>query len=132
MKLDWDLVREILTEIEDLPASGRHGKSFQAEYGDDSETATRARHAILLKEAGFVKGVTSDSLAAARLLAPDLTWEGHELLSTIRSKDVWERVKRTAKEKGLALSFDLVKIGGKMALEQILKGGTATDGSLSV
>jgi hypothetical protein len=42
---------------------------------------------------------------------------GNQLLATIRSKDMRERRKRMAKDKGPSLSFDLVKISGKLALE---------------
>lgn len=122
MKLDWDLIRDIMTEIEDMTAKERNAARFQAGYDEDTESAVRARHALLLRDAGFVKGVPFESLQEAGLLNPELTWEGHQLLATIRSKDVWQRVKDIAKTKGLALSFDLVKIGGKLALEQVLKG----------
>lgn len=38
-------------------------------------------------------------------MQPDLTWEGRQLLATIRSQSVWERLKKTAKEKAsLSLS----------------------------
>ncbi len=130
MKLDWDLVREVLTEIEEMSALEKNEASFEADYDGETDADTRARHVLLLNEAGFVSGIRADESARDRLMLPDLTWEGHQLLATIRSQSVWERLKTTAKEKGLALSFDLVKIGGKLALEQILKGG-ASDTTLS-
>ena len=53
------------------------------------------------------------------MICPDLTWQGHDLLDTLRSKPVWERIKTTAKDKGIELTFDAVKVLGKMALDAI-------------
>lgn len=39
---------------------------------------------------------------------------------TIRRKPVWERIKKTAQEKGIELTFDAVKALGKAALTTIL------------
>jgi len=38
-----------------------------------------------------------------------LTWHGHELLDTIRHNGVWNKVKAKAGEKGLDLTFEVVK-----------------------
>ncbi|MDM0073984.1 DUF2513 domain-containing protein [Variovorax sp. J2P1-59] len=127
MKLDWDIVRDVMTEIEDMTATERNAAQFRARFDDDGADATRARHVLLLRDAGLVSGVPYQDFENAGLMNPELTWEGHQLLATIRSKDVWERVKSIAKTKGLALSFDLVKIGGKLALEHVLKGITGDD-----
>jgi hypothetical protein len=56
------------------------------------------------------------------LMSPDLTWEGHELLETMRSKAVWERIKKTATEKGIELSFDSIKALAVKALAAIIGG----------
>lgn len=59
------------------------------------------------------------------MLGPELSWAGHDLLDTLRSKPVWERIKTTAKEKGPELTFDAVKALVKVALEYVIKqGGT--------
>jgi hypothetical protein len=50
------------------------------------------------------------------ILSPELTWQGHDLLDTIRSKAIWEKIKSTAREKGIELTFDAVKTLGKAAL----------------
>lgn len=42
------------------------------------------------------------------LMSPELTWQGHEMLATLRSKPVCEKIKGTAQEKGIELSFDTV------------------------
>jgi hypothetical protein len=49
-----------------------------------------------------------------------LTWQGYELLETIRQKTIWERVKATAREKGADLTIDVVKALGTWALKSTL------------
>ncbi len=44
-------------------------------------------------------------------------------MDTLRSEALWERIKATAKEKGLQLTFDTVKALGKLALEYVTKQG---------
>ena len=54
------------------------------------------------------------------LVGPNLTWQGHDLLDTLRSKPVWEKIKTTAREKGIELTFEAVKALGKLALQSVL------------
>ena len=44
----------------------------------------------------------------------------HELLDTIRSKPVWDKIKSTALDKGLELTFDVVKVLGAKAISLII------------
>jgi len=76
-------------------------------YGQDTplDETVRVRHLLLLRDAGYIKGVRFDSLGGPGIASPELTWEGHELLDTIRSRTVWAKVKSMAKDKGLELSF---------------------------
>ena len=85
MKRDWDLIRELLTTIEGMSAAERNDAQYVLQYGaDDPETET----AIMLYRAGFLIGVFNGGLNDTMLISPELTWEGHELLDTIRSKGV--------------------------------------------
>ncbi|PZQ66937.1 MAG: hypothetical protein DI563_22365 [Variovorax paradoxus] len=122
MKRDWDVVRAVLEQVEALGDQhfDGHGFSYTAESPEDE--VTRIRHLLLLRDAGFVRGLAVDTLAGPGLLGPELTWEGHELLGTIRSKTIWNRVKKLAADKGIELSFDVVKRLGKLALDQVLDG----------
>lgn len=123
MKRDWDVIREVLIEVEAL--SGKERSTFA--YGLGAEHAgcdpTKSEHAILLWNAGFIEAIDVGGLAGPAILSPGLTWEGHNLLDTLRSKPVWERIRVTAKEKGIELTFDAVKAIGKIALDYVLKQG---------
>lgn len=122
MKRDWDTIRSVLEEIEGLGEQQFQGAQYS--YGQDTppDETERVRHLLLLRDAGFIKGVRFDSLGGPGIASPELTWEGHELLDTIRSKSVWTKVKSMAKDKGLELSFDAVKALGKVALDQVIGG----------
>lgn len=118
MKRDWDLIREVLIEIEELDPT----KHEHIQYGPASSSAEPAKdsQAVLLWKAGLVVGADASSFDGDAVLAQDLTWAGHELLDSIRSKAVWERVKATAQAKGLELTFDSVKALGKLALDWVV------------
>lgn len=118
MKRDWDLIRQVLLEIEQLdPAKHEH-----LEYGpaSSSQEPIKASQAVLLWKAGFVTGIDAGSSDGDAIIAQDLSWAGHELLDSMRSKAVWERIKTIAEAKGLELTFDSVKALGKVALDWVL------------
>jgi hypothetical protein len=115
MKRDWDVIRAVLVEIEE--DNGGHST-----YGDRKEPI-KTGHAFLLRDAGFISAVDATTVSGRALIHPTLTWAGYELLDTIRSNTVWERIKHTAKEKGVELSFEAVKVLGKAALQLVIAGG---------
>lgn len=118
MKRDWDLIRQVLIEIEQLDPA----KHEQIQYGPASYSTEPIKdsQAVLLWEAGFVKGVDAGSSDGDAVIAQDLTWSGHELLDSMRSKAVWERIKTVAQTKGLELTFDTVKALGKLAVNWVI------------
>ena len=40
----------------------------------------------------------------------DNTWDGHELLDTLRDQNVWNRIKEISKEKGVDITFESIKV----------------------
>lgn len=124
MKRDWDVIREVLVEVEALSELER--SSFGYGLGDErvGDDPAKSEHALLLWKAGFIEAIDGGTMAAPAILSPHLTWQGHDLLDTLRSEAVWERIKTTAREKGIELTFDAVKAIGKVALDYVLKQGT--------
>ena len=121
MKRDWDLIRAILVAAEEKQPGEM---LFAGELPDWPKPIVNA-HFELLKDAGYVHaaiirglGAGSDPVVAAHISA--ITNAGYDLLATLRSKDVWERTKVIAKDKGLDLSFEVVKQIGKVALAHAL------------
>ena len=121
MKRDWDLIRDILTEVEQLDNDKRFQFSYEVKQNSTLEAKRRRDHAALLWKAGFIEGEdTGTMLFGPSLQAPELTWNGHDLLDTIRSKPIWEKIKAKATETGIELTFDTVKKLGAWALGQLL------------
>lgn len=116
MKRDWDVIREVLSEVEAL----RSKHSEELHFDVTSDETSKSEHAMLLWKAGFIEGIDASCMEGPSLLAQGLTWHGHELLDTIRSRPVWEKIKSTALDKGIELTFDSVKMLGSMALKAIL------------
>ena len=120
MKRDWDVIREVLIEVETLSEvdHNQFGYGRGDEYADSDNA--KSEQALLLWKAGFIEAIDAGTMAGSAIVAPELTWQGHDLLDILRSKPVWERIKKTAQEKGIELTFDAVKALGKAALTTIL------------
>src|SRR5690625_5026937 len=98
MARDWDVIRSILLEAENLGLS--EGDEVQI---DSSADRGRWYNAELLREGGFVE-VTPHPYDGGEIIIIDrLTWKGHDLLETLRSRPVWEKIKSIATEKGIEL-----------------------------
>jgi Hypothetical protein (DUF2513) len=109
MKLDLELVRELLLEVEKAPANTY--PEVELPERDENEVL---EHLELLIEADLLEGTKHESGMGedGRLLAVDvtrLTWEGHQFLANARNEQVWARTRAIVKEKGGAASFAVVK-----------------------
>jgi hypothetical protein len=121
MRRDWDLIRNILIKIEDLPPGGSLHSSHLAT--DEVDETNIAHQMFILNQGGFIEGHCNDTGRGHTCLAKNLTWEGHELLDKIKRDNVWNKIKETARVKGIDLSIDVVKGIATTLLTQILKGG---------
>lgn len=107
MKLDFDLVRQILLEMEDQPANAR---SFSIKI-DGYDQDTLFEHLELLDEAGHIEAeFIGSSTAPGRIYnvnAIRMTWKGHEFLGNARNDTVWSQTKAVVRDKGGSFSLDL-------------------------
>lgn len=122
MVRDWEVIRKVLVEVEshDLGADGSAG--FHLDLDKPFADQPEAHHAFMLFDADFIKGIDASSDDGKVLLSPELTWRGHELLDTIRSKPIWEKTKQLAQEKGVSLTLDSVMALGKVAWSRVVDG----------
>lgn len=120
MKLDKDLVREILLAVE---------KSQEDPLGwtqlnlDGREALDVSYHVMLLHEAGFIVGEDLSSDDGLEWLPKRLTYRGHEFLDTVRDGEVWRRTKAGAEKAGVAglgVLLELGKAYGKEILKEKL------------
>ena len=144
MKREWDLLREQLLAIEEdkdfdtaiLGSVPDEPKWKNYEVWEDFEKAQaeyrRAdarvfNHLEMLVDNGYVEGLNLGRSAdghsfTINLASPRLTMAGHDLLDTMRSEPLWDKIKSTAKTKGLELTFDTIKGLAGVALKSLIGG----------
>jgi hypothetical protein len=120
MKRDWDVIREILLQLEQKEAANAY--LSPKDFADPREQEV-AYHIRLLSEAGAIEATVHESSAGdGRIngaIAKRLTWKGHELLDSIRSESIWSQVKEKFKSSGLEMTVDSVLT---VAAEIVAKG----------
>lgn len=104
---DFDLIRKILLAVQSSPAgTGPLSVSFPDEY----EQATVNAHVELLLEANLLKGRVTRTMSGIRGMAiQGLTWEGHDFIAAANKEALWRHALDTVKDKGGALTFDVLK-----------------------
>ncbi|MGS7761400.1 DUF2513 domain-containing protein, partial [Escherichia coli] len=121
MKLDKDLVREILLAIE---ASKNDPKEEIDLVLKNRSPREISYHVLLLTEAGFVLSRDAFPTHNTSFWQPTrLTYTGHEFLDTVRDGEVWELTKNGAEKVGsasLSLMLELGKAYGKQVLKERL------------
>jgi hypothetical protein len=126
MKRDWDVIREVLLEVEELSDDANdRGPNYRGQkvYGMGDEhfpgEAVKSAHAMMLWKAGYIHAINASTMGGDAIISPDLTWQGRDLLDTLRSKPVWERIKKTSNDTGIELTFDTVKMLGTAAVKWV-------------
>lgn len=109
MRRDWNKVRAVLLALEALPPG--QVLAWGQIPGLDDEEALQYFH--VMTEAGLVKGHPPGMYPK---LLTELTWQGHELVETLRHDSFWSQVKDEAKQRDVALTFDAV---GAIALHLV-------------
>lgn len=122
MKLDKDLVREILLAIEASDHSPEESITLSLENRTPQEVSY---HVMLLNEAGFLIGQDASFMEDIFPVwqAKRLTYRGHEFLDTVRDGEVWRRTKAGAEKAGVAgigVLLELGKAYGKEVLKEKL------------
>lgn len=102
MKLDWDIMREILLAIE---ATGPD-ESLSSEDFADLEAKRVAYHMRLMNEANLI--VIATGPGRGDYVVERLTWRGHELLEKIRSNHLWAVLSRLQRERDFPLTLDTI------------------------
>ena len=107
MKLDLDLVREILLLAEGAPPNVAVGSISVPGYDQD----TVLEHLELLHERRLIEAhlLRAGHQRVAGAVVERLTWEGHAFLGDARNDEVWSRTKEIVKDKGGSASFEVVK-----------------------
>ncbi|KPX32209.1 MULTISPECIES: DUF2513 domain-containing protein [Pseudomonas syringae group] len=119
MKLDKDLVREILLAVE----AHDHPQGWMTLALEGRESELVSYHVMLLDEAGLLSGISLGGLNHFEWQPKRLTYKGHEFLDTVRDGEVWRRTKAGAEKAGVAglgVLLELGKAYGKEVLKEKL------------
>jgi hypothetical protein len=106
MKRDNDLSRAILIFVQDhLPPGG--GLDVKLDI-PGYDLATTVAHAELLIEDHYIDGrVLKGQGGSIHIVVTKLTNRGHDAIAATHDNETWNTVKRTAREKGVALTFEV-------------------------
>lgn len=112
MRLNPDCMRAVLLTVE----SSDFGKSIDQNYIynqlDDEYSHEDILYSLIkLKEAGFINGRVKsyDNWKNTVVFITDITYEGHQFLSNIRSNTIWEKVKEKLTDKSIDSALSLSK-----------------------
>ncbi len=106
MKFDPDLMRDILLEIESIPAGQRVGRV----YYEDRDQMEVNRHVAILIDEGFIEGLWRGNGSNHPTLfnLTDLTYQGHQFLANARQKTLWNRALESLKSSGASMSISVI------------------------
>lgn len=110
MKRDWDVIRLLLTKLEDLPPASYLSLADFKEQETDYVYVI-SYHMKMLIDGGYVEGQMSCELGTApkHFFATGLKEKGHDFLDTIRDETIWNKTKETFAAKGIDMSFETIK-----------------------
>lgn len=117
MRLDKDLVREILLAVE---AHEKPPLGWMVLKLEDRDPGLVSYHVMLLDEAGLLAGISLGGMNHFEWQPMRLTYRGHEFLDTVRDGEVWRRTKAGAEKAGVAGLGMLLDLG-KAISKQMLK-----------
>ncbi len=118
MKLDSDCIRDILLTVESLQYGAVLTIPALADKLPAYSKDTLEYHCSKLLEAGFIDALTVTVAGCAHspiAQINDLTYVGHEFLSSIRSDTIWNKTKKIAKDIGVSSLSTLGDIALKLA-----------------
>ena len=116
MKLDKDLVRDILLALEADEGDPRELKNIEVPGWTDEQVAYTV---CILAEGGLIEATDLSDMCNWDWRAQRLTYAGHEYVDTIRDGEVWRKTKEVAGKAG-AFSLQLLLESGKAIVKQEL------------
>jgi len=116
VKRDMDLIREILLAVEGADAGASSPLRLELPEWDGHVVY---QHARILNDAGYMHAsFANGSPPGIHVLG--LTWEGHDLIDSIRDNGVWSSVKAKVAEAGGSVPLEVLKAIAVMAIKKKL------------
>ncbi len=125
MKLDRDLVRELLFALEAKPDFAMRRA---ADITPDGRNKDDVAYALMkMHEAGFITGETLRSKSTPdrviEVIPFELTYRGHEFLDSVRDPIIWKKTKDGAQKMGgagIEFMWEMAKAYGKLLAKEKL------------
>ena len=124
MKLDQEIIRDILLEIESKGVGPDQTDAIQ-DFHHEKLTANELSYYLWqLSDGGFIRTAEQVHDDETRRYDPCcLTYKGHEFVETIRDAQTWRQVKDAAR-KGGAASLDLLATLAKAYVKKAVEDRT--------
>ena len=107
MKLDVDLIRDILFWCEENTPEKGAENTTKIEIGEYSNLEITTHFALLI-EAGYIKANNTSGGSSERYMIERLTFDGYQYLEAIKSNTLWKKYKEAAGKVGIeAVRFAL-------------------------
>ena len=125
MKLNMDVVREILLAIEECPSHASYSDISSVVYARIQEKFPKAHRDVghylgLLIDNGFISGSVNPTYSGNIIVVGQLTLSGHDFLNNIRDDGVWKKTKEQSSKVGGSLSLEMVKEVAKVVVRSTL------------
>lgn len=125
MRLDVDVVREILVNLEDapVPVAGLTGQISEAlEMVVPGHSAEElSAHVRLLEEGGYLQAVQRRRGDQLQWFPTRLTWTGYQMLESMKSKQAFEQAKRAAARALGQVTLEAVRIALSSIRDEMLQ-----------
>ncbi|SNZ14094.1 Hypothetical protein SAMN05421503_2225 [Terribacillus aidingensis] len=117
MKRDMSIIRDLLLDIESEYTEG--GFALEVTEEDDYTEEEMKYHLQLMKEAKLIKleTVLDEEEEEEELLIYGLTWDGHELLDSIREEAIWQQLVVNLKREKGSMPFSVLRKQAAKAAE---------------
>ena len=123
MKFDPQLMKDILLDVQSIPAGPPFVGAFTFEGRDQAEVN---RHTQILIDERYIDAeiTLKDHRGALYVFTINgLTLSGHEFLEKARNGSAWRKVIEWSKQQGQALTATAVKIFLECAFKEVFTGG---------
>ena len=108
MKRDFELIRNLLNQLEDLPACTSVSE-LNAEGFSSQEIM---EHVELLLDADFLRGkiIPSTDGKPQKYLIHRITWAGHEFIALAKNDTMWKSALEQIKKAGSAVTIGMLQM----------------------
>jgi|SRR5208282_691155 len=118
MRLNHDLVREILQKIGELPFDGGF-HDIQIEGRSEEEISY---HVMQLANGGLIEAVDLSSMDGVCWQPKHLTYAGEEFLAAAESNEVWEKAKSIVWQGTKTVTLEGLKLALPVAMKMLIRG----------